>query len=101
MWFSEQTANIFLYGINLLTFIIETERVYCAVRTDYPGKPGRSYVYFLGVCAKLRKVSINPVMFALPVCLCVCLTVRINSSVPTGRIFMKFCILEFFENLSR
>jgi hypothetical protein len=69
---NKQRASTF-YGINLLTFIIETERVHCAVRTDSPGKPGRSYVYFLGACAKLRKVSINPVMFAsLCVCVCVC-----------------------------
>jgi len=29
---SGQTANIFLYKINLLTFITEAECVYCAVR---------------------------------------------------------------------
>jgi len=32
-WVSEQTAFISLYSINLLVFITETERVYCAVRT--------------------------------------------------------------------
>jgi hypothetical protein len=32
---SEQTAIISLYNINWLVFIIETECVYCAVRTGY------------------------------------------------------------------
>ena len=36
VWISEQTANISLYNINwLVGFIIETECVYCAVRTGY------------------------------------------------------------------
>jgi hypothetical protein len=38
VWISEQTAIIFLYNINWLVFITETESVYCAVRT------GSSYV---------------------------------------------------------
>ena len=33
MWISEQTAIISLCNINWLVFIIETECVYCAVRT--------------------------------------------------------------------
>ena len=33
VWISEQTAIISLYSINWLVFIIETECVYCAVRT--------------------------------------------------------------------
>jgi len=33
VWTSEQTAIISLYSINWLVFIIETESVYCAVRT--------------------------------------------------------------------
>ena len=33
VWISEQTAIISLYNINWLVFIIETESVYCAVRT--------------------------------------------------------------------
>ena len=35
VWISEQTAIISLYRINWLVFIIETECVYCAVRTGY------------------------------------------------------------------
>jgi hypothetical protein len=35
VWISEQTAIIFLYSINWLVFIIETECVYCAVRIGY------------------------------------------------------------------
>jgi len=31
---SEQTAIISLYSINWLVFVNETERVYCAVRTE-------------------------------------------------------------------
>jgi len=34
VWISEQTAIIFLYNINRLVFITETECVYCAVRTE-------------------------------------------------------------------
>jgi len=33
VWISEQTAIIFLYNINWLVCITETESVYCAVRT--------------------------------------------------------------------
>jgi hypothetical protein len=33
--FSEQTAIIFLYNINLMVVISEAECVYCAVRTEY------------------------------------------------------------------
>jgi len=35
VWISEETAIIFLYSINWLVFITETECVYCAVRTGY------------------------------------------------------------------
>jgi len=34
VWFTEQTATIVLYSINLLTFIAETVFVYFAVRTE-------------------------------------------------------------------
>jgi len=33
VWISEQTAIISLYNINWLVFVIQTESVYCAVRT--------------------------------------------------------------------
>ena len=33
VWISEQTAIIYLYSINLLVFITETQSVYSAVRT--------------------------------------------------------------------
>jgi hypothetical protein len=35
VWISEQTAIISLYSINCLSFITETECVYCAVRAEY------------------------------------------------------------------
>jgi len=35
VWIWEQTAIISLHKINWLVFIIETECVYCAVRTEY------------------------------------------------------------------
>jgi hypothetical protein len=35
VWIWEQTAIIFLYGINWLVFITEMECVYCAVRTEF------------------------------------------------------------------
>ena len=51
---------------------------------------------FLGTFAKLRKVTATFVMS-------VCPSVHLhgNNSAPTGRIFMKFDIRVFFENLSR
>jgi len=33
VWLPEQTAVISLYSINLVRFITETKRVYCAVRS--------------------------------------------------------------------
>jgi hypothetical protein len=63
---------------------------YLAVRYPRP----RKYIQFIGEFAKLRKVTISFV-----VCVCVCVSVRNNSSV-TGRIFLKFDTLLFFENLS-
>ena len=35
VWISEQTAIVYLYNINWLVFITETESVYSAVRTGY------------------------------------------------------------------
>jgi len=35
VWLSERTAIIYLYSINRLVCITETECVYCAVRTEY------------------------------------------------------------------
>ena len=56
----------------------------------------------LDAFAKLRKVAIS---FVMSVCLSVCLSsvrpYEWNNSAPTGRIFMKFDIWVFFENLSR
>jgi hypothetical protein len=49
---------------------------------------------FIGAFAKLRKMAISFVMS-------VCLFIRLfacNNSAPTGRIFVKFCLL-IFENL--
>ena len=54
-------------------------------------------ISFLGAFAKLRKATIN---FVRSVCLSVCLSAW-NSSAPTWRIFTKFDIWVFFENLSR
>jgi len=34
VWVSEQMATAFMYSINWLVFITETEYVYCAVRTE-------------------------------------------------------------------
>ena len=38
VWISEQTAIISLYSINWLVCITETQRVYCAVRNQFPYK---------------------------------------------------------------
>jgi len=46
VWISEQTAIISLYSINWLVFITETERVYCAVRTQ------PSYTKQITLCLK-------------------------------------------------
>jgi hypothetical protein len=72
-------------------FFKSLERAYCWINFC------KSYVFcvllehFLGVFANLRKATISIVM-----------SVRLsawNNSAPTGRIFMKFDILGFFENL--
>jgi hypothetical protein len=52
-----------------------------------------SLVSFLGAFPELRKSLISFVMFACPYAW--------NNSAPTGRIFVKFHTLLFFENLSR
>ena len=59
--------------------------------------------FLLGAVAKLHKATIS---FVMPVCPSVrpsvCLSVyptTWNSSAPTGRIFMKFHIWVFFENI--
>jgi hypothetical protein len=49
---------------------------------------------FLGAFVKLRKAIVSVVMFVRPF---VRLSFRMENSAPTGRIFMKFDILEFFE----
>ena len=56
--------------------------------TDFP---------FLSAFAKLQKTIIGFVMF---VCPSVRVTAR-NNMAPTGRIFMKFDMWKFSENLSR
>jgi hypothetical protein len=48
--------------------------------------------FFLGAFAKLRQATISFV---------ICLSVCWNNSAPTGRVFMKFDIWVFFENLSK
>jgi len=56
-----------------------------------------AHLMLLGSFAKLRKATISFVM-------CICLSVRPsewNNSAPTGRIFMKFDIWSFLENLLR
>jgi hypothetical protein len=52
-------------------------------------------VEILDAFAKLRKAT---VIFVMSVCLSVCLSAR--NSAPTGRMFMKFDIAVFLENLS-
>jgi len=55
--------------------------------------------YVVVAFAKLRKATIS---FVMSVCLSVRPSVRMEHlSSPTGRIFMKFKIQGFFENLSR
>jgi hypothetical protein len=51
------------------------------------------YTAFVGAFAKLRKVTVGSVMSVRPSAW--------NNAAPTGRIFMKFDIGTFFENLSR
>jgi hypothetical protein len=56
-----------------------------------------SVLLFLGTFAKFRKATISFIMS-------VCPSVRLsawNNSDPTGQIFMKINIREFFENLLR
>jgi hypothetical protein len=53
---------------------------------------------FLGAFTKLRKATVS---FVMSVCLSLCPSVVWNYSAPTGRIFMKFGIWIFLENLTR
>jgi hypothetical protein len=52
---------------------------------------------FLGAFANLRKATIS---FVMSVCLSISASVW-NNSAPTSRIFVKFNIWVFFENISR
>ena len=58
MCISEQTAILYLYNINRLVFITETECVYCAVRTGYLNMI-LLLLLFLDAFAKLRKATIS------------------------------------------
>jgi hypothetical protein len=61
-----------------------------------------SFNSLLGEFAEMRKGTINLVISVL--CMSVCPSVRQsawNNSAPTARIFIKFNITVFFENLSR
>jgi hypothetical protein len=60
---------------------MDTPFVRCDVRNVYAG-----------AFARLRKMTISFVMLVCPFAW--------NNSAPTGRIFMKFCIWVFIENLS-
>jgi hypothetical protein len=70
----------------VLTLVFLFEEISVELQTD-----------FLGAFAKLRKGTVS---FVMSVCLSVCLS-ALNNSALTGRIFMKFDIRVFFENLSK
>ena len=65
--------------------------------------PSQFLPHFLEVFAKLAGAIISIVMSVRPsVCVCVCVSPHeTNKSAPTARIFMKFDIWIFFENLLR
>jgi hypothetical protein len=65
-----------------LVFLTETHYALCFIGTQ-----------FLGAFAKLRETTNNFVMSVCPSAW--------NNSAPTERIFMKFDIWVFFENLAR
>ena len=62
VWMSEQTAIIFLYSINWLVFITETECVYCAVRTGslYIIPRSAHTVYLCVLCGSENKQRLFP-----------------------------------------
>ena len=60
VWIWEQTAIIFLYSINWLVFITETECVYCAVRTE-----SLNTVY---VNIGIKNVNFTTLIWMLSVC---------------------------------
>jgi hypothetical protein len=66
---------------------------FCTLSMFYEVRPFHSCYSLLGVFAKLRKATISFVMSVRP-------SAWIDSA-PTGRIFMRFYIWAFFENLSR
>ena len=77
----------------------QTVSILCHRRRQYEHKTCRNKTAslnmcsgFLGAFAKLRKATISFVMSVRPSAW--------NDSAPTGRIFMKFDIWGFFENLS-
>jgi hypothetical protein len=70
VWTPEQTAIIYMYNINWLGFITETECVYCAVRTEalyFYAVPTHSvfmcFVWFWGQKAMISLHSINWLVF--------------------------------------
>ena len=124
----EQTAIIYLYNINWLVFITETECVYYAVRTGSlytvsltfsnstfcPHSVFKCFVWIweqisiisiftqnlrIGIFRRVLKIANGKYLLRL-----VCLFVRLstwNNPAPNRRIFTTFDIWVFFENLSR
>jgi len=71
------------------------------VLPSVPGKSQHLSLRVLSAVAELRKAIMS---FSMSVCLCVCPSVSppaLSNSAPTGRIFTKFGICVFFENLPR
>jgi hypothetical protein len=56
VWTSEQRAIIFLYSINWLVFITETESVYCTVRTEYLNVI--QVIYFIWISEQTAIISL-------------------------------------------
>ena len=71
-------------------------RVSVMSHADFKEVVMKRIVFFVGEFVKLRKGTISYVEFVCPSVL----TSARNNSAPTGRIFMKFDIWAFFENLS-
>jgi len=73
------------------TFIVDILNLFLVLSLFCHFPSSCSVCAFLGAFAKLRKATISFVMSVCPSAW--------NNSTPTGRIFVKFDVWEFFENL--
>ena len=100
VYISEQTAITSLYSINWLVFIIETECVYCAVRTEsFISNSGQYFYDYVNSCEKERfnkfkGVGRNPLGIFLNHCSDIWVCTVASIFRVTGRIFITHWAVE-------